>query len=412
MYEVAIIGAGPAGIEAAKSTLFYKLKSILIEKSYGHFGGVCLNEGCIPAKYYLNASSYNLELEVLYQKKNHIIDSIKEDALSYLQKKGIEIIWGKAQLYNEHKIKIEEKIIEAKNIIVAVGSNPFELIKVDRKRVFFAEDIFALTNIPQKILIVGAGAVGLEIACLLHNLKRDVLVIEKEERILPTFDRFLSNRLRIILERKGIKIRLKENITNYNIDDFDMVLLATGRVPNINDLGADKIGISMNGEWINVDMYLKTKISNIYAAGDITGNKLLACVAEAEGKVAVDNIVGNQRKLDLVGLPECVFTYPQLSSVGILEEEAEKRNIKYNIIKSNFLKFSSSYVYSDTDGFIEILFDENENILGAGIISLKASELISILSLAIRSSLKIGQLKKATFIHPTLSEIISKSLRM
>ncbi len=411
MYKVAIIGAGAAGIEATKVSLYYNLKTILVDKNYDSFGGVCLNRGCIPAKYYLNSSLHSQNLEAIYNKKNEIVESIKRPTLDYFKKKGVNVLWGRAVFLGERKIKVDGKIVEADRFVIASGSIPYELIPVDRKKVFFAEDIFSFPSLPQKFLIVGAGAVGLEIACILNNLKKDTLVIEKEGRIIPGFDKFLSLRLKSILERRGIKIKLNDDVNNYDLDEFDMVLLATGRKPNLYGMGVEELGLINDKGWVCVNEYLRTNISNIYAAGDITGNRLLAYAAEEEAQVALENIKGNKVKLDFSGLAECVFTQPQLACVGLLEEEAKKKNIKYNIVKSNFLRFSSSYVYSDTDGFIEVLFDNKENILGAGIVSHKAAELISLFSLAIKNSLKLSQLKKLTFIHPTLSEIVSKFLK-
>ena len=411
MYDVAVVGAGAAGIEAVKLLSRNKLKTVLIDREYESFGGVCLNKGCIPAKYYLNSSRYNKDISVICEQKNKMLERIKRPALEYIKKQGVDVIWSDAHLKTRNVIDTSSGAVEAKFIIIATGSHPFELIKADNDKVFFAEDIFSFKDIGNKFLIVGAGAVGLEIACFLNNLEKDVLVIEKENRILPHFDRFLSNRLKVILEKKGIKIKLNEDVNNYTLNDFDTVLLSAGRKPNIENLGIDSIGLANNRGWIKTDDYLKTNIDNIYACGDITGSKLLAYAAEQHAEIAVDNITGAERKVDYFGLAESVFTQPQLAVVGILEEEAKSRNIKYRTVKSNFLRFSSAYAYSDTDGFIQVLFDGNDNILGAGIISNAASELISIFSMAVKSGIKLTQMKNLNFIHPTLSEIIPKLLK-
>jgi len=412
MYDVAIIGAGAAGIEAAKLSLRKRLKTALIDRNYGSFGGVCLNKGCIPAKHYLNSSRYNKDIAAIYKDKDNIVETIKRPALEFIKKQGADVIWSDARLKTKNSIDTSSGTIEAKYIIVATGSYPFELVKTDNNKVFFAEDIFSFTRAGNKFLIVGAGAVGLEVACFLNNLGRDVLVIEKENRILPHFDRALSKRLKVILEKKGIKIRLGEDVNSYEVNTFDMVLLSAGRKPNVESLGLDDIGLLYNnGGWIKTDDYLKTNIDNIYACGDVTGLKLLAYVAEEHGRIAVENIAGASVKVNYSGLAESVFTQPQLAVVGMLEEEAKRKNIQYKTVKSNFLRFSSAYAYSDTDGFIQVLFDDDSNILGAAIISNIASELISIFSLAIKIGIKLTQIKYLNFIHPTLSEIIPKLLK-
>lgn len=412
MYEIAIIGAGAAGIEAAKLASKHRLRAILIDKGFDDFGGVCLNKGCIPAKYYLNLSRHNRDLHSIYNDKNSIVKKIKDPTLDFLKGEGVDILWGQARFADKNTIAIGDKRIEARNIIIATGSLPQEIIKTDNKKVICCDDIFSFSELPSKFLIVGAGVVGLEMACLLRNLDKEVLVIEKEDRILPKFDRALAERLKPILDRKDIKIKLSDDINNYDIEQFDMVVLATGRRPNLDELGCDSIGLAKNNEgWLDVDDTLKTNISSIWACGDTTGRKLLAYVATNQARICINNIVGNKKTEDYKGLAECVFTQPQIAFAGILKDEAEERGIECNVIKSNFFKFSSAYVYSDTNGFIQILVDSDGIIIGAGIISNIASELISIFSLAIRLELKISQLRELSFIHPTISEIIADVLK-
>ncbi|MCM8823172.1 MAG: NAD(P)/FAD-dependent oxidoreductase [Candidatus Omnitrophica bacterium] len=406
MYEVAIIGGGAAGIELAKQCGKNKLSSVVIDYSLDNLGGTCLNKGCIPTKYYLNISRYNNNLRELYENKNNIVLSIKKLAFDYLRKQGIEFIWGKARLSDSHTILVDSKKIEARYIVIATGSKPYSPIEPSRE-IIFAEDIFSFPQLPDKFLVIGGGAVGLEIACILNNLGRKVTIVEKENSILPNFDCSITQRLKLILEKKGINFNLAQDIKNYNLKDFDMVILACGRVPNVEDLGLDVLGIVCQNSWIKTDERLRTNIPNIYSCGDVIGEKLYAYAGLHQARVCVDNILGKHSYKDYLGLAQCVFTQPNLATVGILEEEAKSKNIKYKVVKSNFLPFSSSYVYLDTQGFIEVLFDEDEKIIGAGIISHLASELISIFSLAIRYGFTISELRKATFIHPTISEIIT-----
>jgi len=405
MYDLAIIGSGPAGITCAKKALKHKLKTVIIEKDPQLLGGVCLNQGCIPTKFLLKASNNGRSWEDCTNGSQELIKKIKSPLIASLEKQGISFSWGTASFLNNQTLKVEGREIKARYIIVAGGSAPKNLI--NHSKVVFAQDLFNLKNLPDKILIAGAGAVGIEFGCLLQNFKKDVLLIEKENRILPGFDSYLSQRLQVILRRRGLNIKTAQNITEYNLDDFDLVVSALGRKPNIESLQLENAGIHLdeNG-WINTDKFTRTNVENVFTCGDINGKKLYAYTAEYQAEICIKNIMGKTEEEDYRGLPECVFSCPQIAQAGILEAEAKQKNIKYTVIKSNFLKFSSAYVYGDTDGFIKLIFDEQERIIGAGIISELAAELINMLSLCIKNNLKLSDIKKCQFIHPTLSEII------
>lgn len=405
MYDLAIIGAGVAGIACAKIAAKYGFKILLLEENREAFGGTCLNKGCIPTKFFLNSSKLNKNWQEIFKEKNEVIEKIKTPCLNYLKNKGVEIVWGQTSFLDEHTLKINGKEKAARNIIVACGSTPAKILDYDKA--IFAQELFSQPTIPEKFLIVGAGSAGVELASLLNGLGKTVCVVEKEKTILPSFDCYLTSRLRIILQKKGIKIETEKDALIKNYEEFDMIISSVGRVPNIKDLGMEKIGLSQNANgWIKTDEFMKTNLEGIYACGDITGKKLLAYVAEYQAGICIKNIMNTKDAEDYSGIPECVFSSPQIAQVGILEDEARAKNLKYRVIKSNFLKFSSSYVYNDNDGFIELLVNEEDRIIGAGIISLFAAELINILSLCIKNNLTLSDLKKNVFIHPTLSEII------
>jgi dihydrolipoamide dehydrogenase len=393
MYDLAIIGAGAAGIAAAKSALKANLKTLVIDQSPESFGGTCLNSGCIPAKFFINASQQGKSWEEISDQSKKTIEKIKLPLLDFLKKQGLDFLW--------EEVSLEDERIKAKNIIIATGSRPKSIIK--HPKVIFAEEIFTQDDLGNKILVVGAGYIGMECATLLANFGKEVLVIEKEDRILSGFDPYLASRLKVILAKSGIKIKTNQNFADYNLDDFDKVISAVGRVPNLEKLK----GLTLTKEgWIKTDKSMKTNIKNVYACGDATGKRLLAYVAEYQAEICLKNIIGTKTFEDYNGLPECVFSLPQIAACGIKEEEAKEANIKYRVIKSNFLKFSSSYVYDDKDGFIKIIVDQNEKIIGVGIISQKASELINLFALCLKNNLSLADLKKCLFVHPTISEIV------
>lgn len=410
MYDLAIIGAGAAGIACAKHALAAGLKTILLNKTSDSFGGTCLNKGCIPTKLFLNQSKLKISWSDTFTIKNTTIKNIQDSTLKFLQNSGLDIKWGSVSFINKNELIVDDVKIQAKNIVIATGSTPRQLIQ--HPKVIFAEDMFALNDIGNKFIIVGGGYIGIEFASLLNNFGKKVTVIEKEERILPFFDRYLATRLNTILSKKGIEIITGKNVNDCDLNTFDNIILSVGRMPETQNLSLDKAGVitEKNG-WIKTDNCLKTNIDNIYACGDVNGKKLLAYTAEYQAQICIANINGENKEEDYQCLPECVFSYPALARVGILEDEAKQKNIKHKVIKSNFLKFSSSYVYNDLDGFIEILADENDRVIGAGIISNLAGELISPLTLAIKNNLTLKNLKDLVLIHPTLSEIIPLMLK-
>jgi len=410
MYEVAIIGAGAAGITCAKEALKAGLRTVLIEERKESLGGTCINKGCIPAKFFLKSSLLAKSWLDSFTGSQKVIEKIKSPLLSFLEKQGLDAVWGRARFLDKNSLDVAGTPISAKKIIIATGSSPRTII--NNSKVIFAEDLFSKDVIGSKILIIGAGYIGLEVASALKNFGKDVNLVEKEEQILPSFDSYLAQRLRVILERKGIKIETGKDVKDCDLDNFDLVISAVGRVPNLEGLDTKAINLAKSpGGWVKTDKYLRTNLKSIYACGDITGKKLLSYVAEYQAHICINNIKGKKQREEYKGLSECVFSSPSLAKVGILEDEAKLKGVKYEVIKSNFMKFSSSYVYGDTDGFIEVLIDKRKRIIGAGIISQAAGELISILSLCIKNSLKVDDLKRCVFIHPTLSEIIPQLLK-
>ena len=410
MYDLAIIGAGAAGIACAKQAVKSGLKTIIIEKNRDSLGGICLNRGCIPTKLALNYSKKGKSWEDVLSRRKEVVESVKNPLLSYLRQKGVEIIWGNVCLVDKNSIQIGADTIEAKNTIIASGSSSKKLF--NHPKVVLAEELFHFPSLPEKFLIVGGGYIGIEFASMLHNFGKYVCVVEKEEQILLSFDYHFANRLRVILETKGIKINTGKTISDYNLDDFDMIIMATGREPNIEGLNLKGVGIDLEAEgWITTDKFMRTSVKNIYACGDITGKRMLAYVAEYQAEVCLNNITGNSQEEDYSGIPESVFSMPQAAKVGMLEGQAKQQGIKHRVIKSNFLRFSSAAVYDDNDGFLQVVAGEDDAIIGAGIISNHAAELISLFSLCIKNKLSLADLKKCVFVHPTLSEIIPLLLK-
>ncbi|MCM8787787.1 MAG: NAD(P)/FAD-dependent oxidoreductase [Candidatus Omnitrophica bacterium] len=413
MYELAIIGAGAAGIACAKYALKAGLKTILIEESPQNFGGVCLNKGCIPTKFFINKVQTTKHWLELKNQAQNLIDQIKKPLLDFFEKNKIQVQWGKALFLDAHTLKVDSKKIEAKNIIIAGGSLPKRLGIANYKKIITADQFFEQDELPYNIAIIGGGYIGIEFATFLNLLGKKVTVIEKEQNILPTFDTNLSERLQNILEKKGITFLTDIDINKINLESFDIVIEAIGRYANIAELNLKNAGVDINcNGQIETNEFLQTTQKNIYCCGDITAKKMLAYTAEHQAYVCIHNILGKNIKEDYEGIAECVFSIPQIAKVGLQEKDlTSDSKTKYKLIKSNFLRFSSTYVYDDKESFIQIIVDDNQMIKGASVISKFSSDLISLFSLIIRKKIKISDLKNCFFVHPTIQEIIPSLFR-
>ncbi|MCP2519042.1 dihydrolipoyl dehydrogenase [SCandidatus Aminicenantes bacterium Aminicenantia_JdfR_composite] len=445
--EILIIGGGPGGYVAAIKGAQLGKKIILIEED--KVGGTCLNYGCIPTKALLystgilkeikrgaqwgiNTEIKSVDINKMREKKTRIVNQLVRGVEFLLQKNQVRLVKGRAHLESENTVKVfsEEKeyIIEADNIILATGSLPSELpfLKIDGKRVISSKEALEIKEIPEKFIIIGAGAIGLEIGLIYHRLGADVTIVEIMSTILPGNDKEIVCNLENILRRKGIKIHTKIRIEkaeinkdtirlegvdleNNQILNFEgsKILLAVGRKANYQNLGIDKLGIEIDDKgFIKVNTEYKTNIPSIYAIGDLIGGKLLAHKASHEGIGAIMNICGLPFEFDYLALPSAVFTEPEFSTVGLTEEEALEKGIKIKIGKFPFRANGRAVTIGQGEGIVKIIANENEEIIGAHVLGPYASELIAELSLAIRLKRKIREIGKTIHIHPTLSESI------
>ena len=231
MYEVAIIGAGAAGITCAKEASKAGLRTVLIEERKESLGGTCINKGCIPTKFFLKSSLMSKTWLDSFRESQKVIEKIKSPVLSFLEKQGLDTVWGRARFLDKNSLDVDGTSISAKNIIIATGSSPRAVI--NNSKVIFAEDLFSKDTIKGKILIIGAGYIGLEVASVLKNFGRDVNLVEKKEQILSSFDPCLVASLRVILDRQGIKLHTAKDVKNYNLATYDLLITAVGRVPNL-----------------------------------------------------------------------------------------------------------------------------------------------------------------------------------
>ncbi|MEO0144643.1 MAG: dihydrolipoyl dehydrogenase [candidate division WOR-3 bacterium] len=443
--ELAIIGAGPGGYVAGIRAGQLGIKTVIIEKQY--VGGVCLNVGCIPTKALLfaseiflhsktfnkmgiNFSDVSIDLNKLNSWKNSIVDKLVSGVNFLLKNYKVEIIFGEATFLDEKNLIVKTKNgdikINAKNIIIATGSRPADLgnIKVDHKFIWDSNDAVEMREIPKKLLIIGAGAIGLEFGSIYSRLGSEVIIVEIANQILPGIDSECANILKKALEKQGLKIFTNSKVLNIEGNDveidiegkaqkfkFDKVLLAVGRKPNTDNLGLEKINLKLNERgFIVVNEKLQTNIENIYAIGDVIGPPLLAHKASKEAIIAVEIIAGIEKKYDVKAIPSVIYTNPELASVGLSEEEARKRGYKIKVGKFPLTANGKALSMNMTDGIAKIITnEENDEILGIHIVSPEASSLIAEATLAIESYLTAEDIALTIHPHPSISEILMEA---
>ena len=427
MYDLTIIGAGWAGFNAALRAKSLGLKVALIEEAF--IGGTCLNSGCIPTKTLVQSAkilelsrksgSFGIEIAAepkpdfpqIQLRKNKIIQQLGKAMETRLS--GIDYLSGHGQVLDNQRFKVDGRDFQAKSILLAAGARPFELpgFAFDGKKIISSEEALNLSKVPGSLLIIGGGVIGCEFAQIFSALGSKVQVVEIMDQLLPGVDREVAKKLETVFKKKKISVAVSTDAKTVDLNNFELVLVCVGRKPRID--GLDALGIATGKSGIIVDDYLRTSVDNIYAAGDCTGKFMLAHYASYQGICAAENIAkfSTPRKADNAVVPACIFTSPEIASVGLTELQASQVCPAVKINKFDFLGSPMARIQEEAEGFIKIISEEKTGkLIGAHIIGPKATELISIFTLAMSSGLNTTQLKKTIFAHPTLSEAISEAM--
>jgi len=446
-YDIAIIGGGPGGYVAAIYAGKKKAKVALIEK--GELGGTCLNRGCIPTKtlihgadllnnirnakdFGITADNPKLDWNLLQKKTSRVVKTLTKGVETLLNANKVTVIRGTAKLTDKNTVNIAgengESTITANHIILATGSVPITvpIPGSNLDGVITSDQALFLERIPSSMLIVGGGVIGLEIGYIYNTFGTKVTIVEMLPEILPRQDKEIAAELRKHLERRGIKIytdsrvrEIKENgdvlQTIFETKDGIMtlntekVLMATGRKPVVDAF--KDVGIKIEKTGVAVNEYLQTNIDNIYAIGDVTGRSMLAHVASHQGITAVKNILGERQKMDYRAIPSCIYTSPEVASVGMTEEEARalfKENVKIGVFP--YAASGKATSMGERNGFVKIIAESKYNeILGVHIIGPNATELIAEAVLAIRLECTAEELTETIHAHPTLSEAVMEA---
>ncbi|MDP8234392.1 MAG: dihydrolipoyl dehydrogenase [Candidatus Saelkia tenebricola] len=446
-FNLAIIGAGSGGYTAALLASQKGLKVLLAEEN--NLGGVCLNSGCIPTKFLLHKSgvfssikdvnNYGIEIEglnidyrKLKEKKDDLVSSLRGGVEFLLRKRGVEVVKARAKIVSQNELLLKyedkEKTVRSDNIIIATGSSPLELkgMEFDHSGVMSSESILNLESLPESLLIVGGGVVGVEFATHFAHLGVKVYLIEAMSGILPKQDKEISNILKKALIRIGVEIHTSTKVQKIEKNDGSIhvalengltlnpekILVAVSRAANIEGLWQN-VDINIEHGFIKVNSNMRTNIKNIYAIGDVLGGFMLAHSASYEAKVSVSNILGQEKLSDYSSIPICIYTSPEIATVGLSEEEAKRRGIIVKIAKFPFIALGKARAVSKTDGFVKLIADSKGKVLlGANLVGPSVTEIVSELTLAIRLKIPCSELLEVIHPHPTISEAIQEALEI
>lgn len=439
MKDLIIIGAGPGGYEMALEASKMGLSTLLIEAK--EVGGTCLHKGCIPTKsYYKSASllkelkdfeefgitgNFTFDFHKTLERKKQIVRNLTEGIKFLLNKEKVEVVYGHAKITKPNEVTVSNTTYQGKTIVIATGSSVsmLPLPGFDLESVITSDEILEIETLPKRLVIIGAGVVGIEFASIFNMFGCEVEVFETMDTILPTIDKEISKRLLSYLKTQGIKFHIKTSVSKIEKQDeltvfyeeknqnlsttASLVLVSVGRKPNVNNLGLDEVGIEYDKKGIKVNSDFQTNIKNIYAIGDVTGKMMLAHSATYSGYHVLKHLVGEESKINFNILPSCVFTFPEIATVGLTEELAGE-NVKVD--KFYFKANGKAMTMNETDGFVKIL-SIDKTIVGVTILGPHASDLIHEASSLMNKNVTVDELKDFIHAHPTLSETIANAIR-
>lgn len=447
--RIIVIGGGPGGYVAAIEAAQHGADVTLIEKD--KLGGTCVNRGCIPTKalvqtahlfhdigraqdYGITVEGFSLNFKAVSKRKKKIVDQLR-DGVSYLMRKNkIKVVEGMATIIDSGRVKVsgkEEREVSGDKIIIATGSVPSSIPVegIDGSNVINSDVALEMDSLPESLVIIGGGVIGLEFAQIFKRLNVAVSVVEMMPQILPTEDSDIARQLEKSMKQEGIDIYTGAKVTRIGSAQGgtkevfivrndtqttlrgDKVLVAVGRRPFADQLGLERLGIAIekNGR-ITVNEHMETNVKNIYAIGDAVGGIMLAHKAMAEGRCAARNALGMKKRMDYKAIPRCIWTSPEVAAVGLTEEEARKR---YENVKTATFPFSANgkaKILGETQGFVKVIAESRHGeLLGVHIICPHATEMIAESVLGLTLEATHTELSETIHAHPTLSEAIMEA---
>jgi len=446
--NICILGGGPAGYVAAIRAAQLGGRVTLVEEK--EVGGTCLNRGCIPTKALLKVSEVlsmiskskelgiavtvsSVDASVGKARKDRVVKSLRMGVEHLLAKNGIEIIRGKGWIESPQRVTVKtaegEAVVNCNRLIITTGSEPLipEIPGVRLEGVITSDEALELTEIPESITIIGAGAIGVEFATLYNSLGSKVTVVEFQETILPNEDKEITVELLKIMKRQGIKFKLASKVLGISKSPngletqvkgegeevsllSEKILVAVGRKLGCVSPDISAMGLEVTKGSIVVNDRMETNVTGVYAAGDVIGGNLLAHLAFAEGRVAAENAMGIPSRLNYKAVPACVYTNPEVASVGLSEDQAKEQGIAVKVGRFDFRNNGRALCHGEREGFVKVITEESTGIiLGGRILGPHASELLSEITLAVSLGVKAEVLADMIHPHPTLAEAVMEA---
>jgi dihydrolipoamide dehydrogenase len=451
-YDLIIIGSGPGGYVAAVRAAQLGMKTACIER-YPRLGGVCLNVGCIPSKALLDSSEYfhlakehfkehgivtgevKLDLETLMARKEKVVTDLTDNVRKLLEGNKVTIVKGRARLAGEGKVEVEGddgvQALSAKNVLLATGSEPVSPpgLDFDGDRIISSTQALSFDAVPEHLGVVGGGYIGLELGSVWRRLGSKVTVIEMLPAITPTLDGQVARTLKRILDKQGLNFRMKTKVTGAEVGDkgvdltldadgkedqlqCDRLLVAVGRRPLTKDLGLDTVGVKTDDRsgFILVDAQYRTNVEGIYAIGDLIPGPMLAHKASFEGIAAVECMAGKAGEVNYDAIPAVVYTWPEVASVGLTEEQVKEPEIPYCIGSYPFSGAGRARCMGETDGFVKLIVQsETDRVLGVHIIGPRAADMIAECTLAMEFGASSEDIARTVHGHPTFAEALQEA---
>jgi dihydrolipoamide dehydrogenase len=453
-YDLIVIGTGPGGYVCAIRAAQLGLKTAVVEKR-ATYGGTCLNVGCIPSKALLHASELfdevghsfgkmgigvsapKLDLKAMMAFKDQGVDGNVKGVEFLLKKNKIDAFHGAARIAAAGKVEVKStdgktQMIEAKSIVIATGSDVAKLkgIEIDEKRIVSSTGALVLDVVPQRLLVIGAGVIGLELGSVWRRLGAEVVVVEFMDGVLPGMDGEVRRQAQRLFEKQGMVFKLSSKVTAVDSSgkrlkatvelakggaletiEADIVLVSTGRVPFTDGLGLKEIGVKLDERGrVAVDHYYATSVPGIWAIGDVIAGPMLAHKAEDEGVAVAEILVGQAGHVNYDAIPNVVYTNPEIASVGKSEEDLKAVGIAYNVGKFPFTANGRAKVNMTTDGFVKILADaKTDRVLGVHLICADAGNMIAEATIAMEFGASAEDIARTCHAHPTLPEAVKEA---